>query len=84
MSTAEIVFDHSIRDAFSFVNRLPKFTNRSIRRTWRKAWRAKENALRLRAGRNNIALGTNSRPLRALNCGARAFLQNQTGNHHRK
>ena len=84
MSPAEIVFGHPLRDAFSFGNRLPKFTNRSIRRTWRKAWRAKKDALRLRAGRNNAALRTNSRPLRALRCGNRVFLQNQTGNHPRK
>ena len=36
MSPAEIIFGHSLRYAFSFINRLPKFTNRSIRRTWRK------------------------------------------------
>ena len=63
MSAAEIVFGHPLLDAFSFVNRLPKFTNRSIRRTWRETWRAKEDALRLRAGRNNAALRANSRPL---------------------
>ena len=33
MSPAEIVFGHPLRYAFSFVNRLSKFTNRSIRRT---------------------------------------------------
>ena len=33
MSPAEIVFGRPLRDAFSFVNRLSKFTNRSIRRT---------------------------------------------------
>ena len=51
MSPAEIVFGHPLRDAFSFVDRLPEFTNRSIRRTWREAWRSKEDALRLQAGR---------------------------------
>ena len=83
MSPAEIVFGHPLRDAFSFVNRLPKFTNRSIRRTWREAWRAKEDAIRLRAGRYT-ALRTNSRPLRALHCGVRVFLKQQTDNHPRK
>ena len=47
MSTAKIIFGHPLRDAFLFINRLPKFTNRSIRRTWRKAWQTKEDALRL-------------------------------------
>ena len=81
MSPAEIVFGRPLRDAFSFVNRLSKFTNGSIRRTWCEAWRAKEDALRLRAGRNDTALRRNSRPLGALHCGDRVFLQNQTSNH---
>ena len=42
---AEIVFGHPLRDAFSFVNRLATFSNRFIHRTWREAWRAKEDAL---------------------------------------
>ena len=83
MSPAEIVFDHPLRDAFSFINRIPKFTNRSIRRTWREACRAKEDALRLRAGRNN-ATSHKQPPIRALHCSDRVFLQNQTGNHPRK
>ena len=33
MSPAKIVFGHLLRDAFLFVNRLPKFTNCLIRRT---------------------------------------------------
>ena len=84
MSPVEIIFGDPLRDAFSFIIRLPKFTNRPIRRTWRVTWRAKKDALRLRAGRNNAALHTNSRLLRALHCGNRVFLQNQTGNHPRK
>ena len=59
MSPAEKVFNHPLHDAFSFIYRLPKFTNRSIRHIWR------EDALRLRAERNNAALRTNTRPLRA-------------------
>ena len=35
----------------------------------------------MRAGRNNTALRTNSRLLRALHCGDCVFLQNQPGNH---
>ena len=51
LSPAEIVFGHPLRDAFSFVNRLATFFNRFIRRTWREAWQAKEDALRVRAKR---------------------------------
>ena len=74
MSPAETVFGHPLQNAFLFVNRSPKFTNRSIRRTWREAWRAKEDTLRLRAGRINTTLRTSSCPLRALHCGDSVFL----------
>ena len=37
MSPAEIVFGHPLRHAFSFFNRLPKSTDRSIQQTWREA-----------------------------------------------
>ena len=84
MSPAEIALGNPSQDTFSFVNCLSKFTNCSIRRTWHEAWRAKEDTLRLRAVRNVAALHRNSRPLGALHCGDRAFLQNQTGNHTRK
>ena len=79
--SAEIVFGHPLRDAFSFLNRLATFSNRFFRRTWREAWRAKEDALRVRAKRTNDALRTHTRPLR---CGDRVFIQNQGGKHPRK
>ena len=84
LSPAEVVFGHSLRDAFSFVNRLATFFNRFIRRTWREAWRAKEDALRVRAKQTNVAMSARTRPLRALRCGDRVFIQNQGGKHPRK
>ena len=83
-SPAEMVFGHPLRDAFSFVNRLATFSNRFIRRTWREAWRAKEDALRFQAKRTNDALSARTRPLRPLRCGDRVFIQNQGGRHPRK
>ena len=47
LSPAEIVFDHSLREVFSFVIRLATFSYRFIRRTWREEWRAKEDALQV-------------------------------------
>ena len=76
---AEIGFGHSLRDAFSFVNRLATFSNRFIRRIWREAWRAKENAKHI-----NNALSARTRPLRPLRCGDCVFIQNQGGRHPRK
>ena len=84
LSPAEIVFGYPLRDAFSFVNRLATFSNRFIRRTWREAWRAKEDALRVRAKRTNEALSARTRSLRPLRCGDRVFIQNQGGTHPRK
>ena len=63
LSLAEIVFGHPLRDAFSFVNRHVTFANRHIRRTWREAWQAKEDALRLSAGRNDALLAQHTRSL---------------------
>ena len=66
LSPAEIVFGHPLRDAFSFVNRLATFSNRFIRRTWREAWRAKEDVLRVRVealdfGQYNVKVGGSGR-----------------------
>jgi len=80
LSPAELGFDRPLRDAFSFVNRLAVFSIRFIRRTWRGTWRAKENALRFHAGRNDAALRKDTRSLQALCCGDRVFIQNQTNN----
>ena len=84
LSPAEIVFGHPLRDAFSFVNRLASFSNRFICRTWREAWRAKEDALRVRAKRTNDALSARTCPLRPLRCGDRVFIQNQGGRNPNK
>ena len=81
---AEIVFGYPLPDAFSFVNRLAPFSNRFICRTWREAWRAKEDALRVRAKRTNDALSARACPLRLLRCGDCMFIQNQGGRHPRK
>ena len=84
LSPAEIVFGHPLRDAFSFVNRLVTFTNRHIRRTWREAWQAKEDALRLSAGRNDALLAQHTRSLSVLQCRDRVFIQNQRWHYPRK
>ena len=84
LSPAEIVFGHPLRDAFSFVNRLQKFSNRHICRSWRETWKAKESAHRLRAKQTDLALRTHSRPYAPLKRGDRVFVQNQRGHAPRK
>ena len=80
VSPAQIVFGHPLRDAFSFVNRLEKFSNENISWLWRSAWESKEAALRTRFVKSAETMNRNSRHLPQLSPGERCFVQNQTGN----
>lgn len=80
VSPAQIIYGRPIRDAFSFTNRLEKFTNKAIHPTWREAWSAKENALRARFVKSSEALNEHSKKLKQISIGDRCFIQNQTGN----
>ena len=84
LSPAEIVFGRNLRDSFAFLNRLEKFTNPSVRPTWREAWKMREDALRTRFSKTTEKLNRNSRFLPSLNIGDRCLVQNQTGNHPTK
>ena len=76
LSPAEILFGKPLRDAFSFVNRLEKYSNPNIRPTWREAWRDKEIALRHRFHRSSESLQEHSRPLPPLVVGDKCYIQN--------
>ena len=84
VSPAQVVFGRPLRDAFSFVNRLEKFSNPNIRPLWRDAWTAKEVALQTRMTRSTEALTVGTRPLRPLLVGEHVFIQNQQGTHPTK
>jgi hypothetical protein len=84
ISPAEIVFGRPIRDAFSFISRQNKFTNPSIRPTWREAWALKEDAMKSRMTNQLEALNAHARPLKPLSLGDRVLLQNQHGPHPTK
>lgn len=84
ISPAQIVFGRPIRDAFSFANRLEKFSNPAIRSTWREAWASKESALRARFTKTSEVLNEHARRLTNLSVGDRGFIQNQTGNTPKK
>ncbi len=84
LSPAEIIFGRPLRDSFSFANRLEKFSNTKIRKTWRDAWAAKEEALRTRFAKTTERLNVHSRHLRPLKVGDRCLVQNQTGNYPRR
>ena len=79
LSPAQIIFGHPLRDSFSFVNRLEKFSNPHIRPLWRQACAAKEEALRTRITCTIESLKAHSHPLRPLTLDERVFLQNQQG-----
>ncbi len=84
VSPAQIIFGRPIRDAFSFVNRLEKFSNPAVRLTWREAWSSKETALRTRFTRSSESLNEHAKPLPPLTVGERCFIQNQTGKEPKK
>ena len=76
VSPAQVVFGRPLRDAFSFINRLEKFSNSNIRPIWRDAWTAKVVALRTRLARSTEALAEGTRPLLV---GEHVYIQNQQG-----
>jgi hypothetical protein len=81
VSPGQIVFGRPLHDAFSFVNRLYKYSNPNIRPMWRDAWRKKEAALRNCFSRSSGILYEHARPLQPLLLGDRVYVQNQRGNH---
>ena len=84
LSPAEVIFGHPLRDSFSFANRLEKFSNPAIRKTWRDAWSAKENALKIRFARTTEKMNEHTRDMPLLRVGAKVLVQNQNGNYPRR
>ena len=84
VSPAQIIFGRPIRDAFSFVNHLEKFSNPAVRPVWRESWSSKETALRTRFTRSSESLNEHVKSLPPLTVGERCFIQNQTGKEPKK
>ena len=84
LSPAQVLFGRPLRDAFSFLNRCPKFKNPAIQPIWREAWAAKEDALRTRFARSVEKLNSHARQLPKLQAGERVFIQIQNGPHPNK
>ena len=84
ISPAEILFGRPIRDAFSFINRKPKYDNPNIRSVWKEAWASKERALKARFSRSQEDLNMHTRALTPLSVGDKVFIQNQHGPHPNK
>ena len=84
ISPAEILFGRPIRDAFSFINRKPKYDNPNIRSVWKETWASKERALKARFSRSQEDLNMHTRALTPLSVGDKVFIQNQHGPHPNK
>ena len=69
---------------FSFISRCIKYSNPSIRPTWREAWSQKGGRYASRMTRSTEALDMHTRPLAPLSLGDKVFLQNQRGSHPKK
>ena len=79
VSPAEIIYGRQLRDSFSFLNKLDKFSNPNVRPMWRKAWKLKEDALRVRFAKTSEQLNHHARDLKDLCVGDRCMVQNQYG-----
>ena len=79
VSPAQIIFGRPLKDAFSFINRLEKFSNEAVSPIWREAWQLKERALKARFMKTSERLNMHARNLKRLKEGDRCFVQNQTG-----
>ena len=84
ISPAEIIFGKPLRDAFSFLTRLPKFANPSIWSTWREAWNKKEEAMLAHFSQSSERLNQSARNLQPLSAGDHVLVQNQHGAHPNK
>ena len=84
VSPAQILFGHPLRDSLLFSSRLQKYSYPQMSKTWRDAWRPKEDALRTRYIRNSEYYDSRSRNVRPLQIGDRCFVQNCRGNHPKK
>ena len=73
LSPDQVLFGRPLRNAFSFLNRCPKFQNPEIQSTWCEAWAAKKDALLTSFVRAVEKLNSHARQLRA---GQRVFIQN--------
>ena len=80
----EIIFGKLLRNAFSFVNRLRKYTNPFIRPTWRDAWTKKEEAMLTYFSRLSECLNQSARHLPSLSIGDCVLIQNQHGSNPTK
>ena len=81
ISPAIIVFGQPIQDAFAFINRLEKFSNKHVPSIWKDVWEKKEEALHEGFHKSAGQLNEHAKELPKLSFRDRCYIQNQTGNH---
>ena len=84
-SPSQILMGRQLRDTLPYLSKeVMCYNNPQVSHRWRKAWTAKEDALRTRYVKTMENLGEHSRPLPPLRHGDPVMLQNQHGRFPKK
>ena len=85
LSPAQIVFHRQLRDSLPYIDKsLMVYNNPQVQPQWRDAWKAKEEALRIRYVGTIENLSEHARLLKPLCHGDNVLIQNQWGRHPTK
>ena len=85
LSPAQILLGRQLRDTLPCINKdVMLFNNAEVHPQWREAWKAKEEALKVRYVKSMENLAEHARPLPPLEHGDRVIIQNQTGRFAKK
>ena len=85
LSPSQIVLGRQLRDSLPYIDKsVMTYNNPQVQPQWREAWKAKENALRVRYVKTVENLSEHAHPLKPLRHGDQVMLQNQRGRHPKK
>ena len=85
LSPAQVLLGRQLRDTLPSISKdVMLFNNSEVNPQWREAWKAKEEALKVRYVKSMENLAEHARPLRPLEHGDRVIIQNQNGRFPKK
>ena len=85
LSPAQVLLGRQLRDTLPSISKdVMLFNNSEVNPQWREAWKAKEEALKVRYVKSMENLAKHARPLRPLEHGDRVIIQNQNGRFPKK
>ena len=85
LSPSQIVLGRPLRDSLPYIDKsIMMYNNPQVQPQWREAWKAKEEALRIRYVKTIENLSEHAHPLKPLRHGDQVMLQNQRGRHPKK